>query len=71
MTQFLNDKKEASGHNLSFECSIRLHRLMRLNPQDETIQQEFQRTINVLFEKFPDSMPYPKESFAEHGNSHS
>ena len=34
-----------------------LHDLMKLNPDDATIQREFQRTINVLFEKFPNEMP--------------
>ena len=65
------DTKQISGNNLSFECCYNLHKLMKLNPTDETIQQEFQRTINVLFEKFPNSMPMLKELFAEHSNSHS
>lgn len=42
------------------QAGLLLHDLMKLNPDDATIQAEFQRTINVLFEKFPDAMPQPK-----------
>ena len=42
------------------QASLLLHDLMKLNPDDATIQKEFQGTINVLFEKFPDAMPQPK-----------
>lgn len=36
-----------------------LHDIMKLNCYDLEIQNELQRTINVLFEKFPDVMPLP------------
>lgn len=37
-----------------------LHDLMKINRDDKEIQKEFQRTINILFQKFPDEMPIPK-----------
>jgi hypothetical protein len=48
----------------AMRAGLLLHDLMKLNPDDVIIQKEFQKTINILFEKFPDALPSPK-SFAD------
>lgn len=62
------DIKQASGLNISSECLLLLHRIMQLNKNDSMLHQELQRAVNILFDRFPNSLP--KQLLAKNGNGH-